>query len=88
MALTQLQFWTESRMKPRRTISGGRVGSRFSINLAILEIAVIRAGSTLGDSEKDTVTQPVHRLNLKDSRHGHPNQNHIFSVYFPVNTVK
>ena len=66
------------------------MGCRFSINLA--KIVVFRAGSALGDSAraaaKDTVTQPVHRLNLKDSRHGHLNQNHIFSVYFPVDIVK
>ena len=80
IALTKLQFWTESRMKPRRTISGWRVGSRFSINLA--KIVVFRAGSALGDSD------PSGCLTLKDSRHGHLYQNHIFSVYFPVNIVK
>ena len=49
IALTQLQFWTESRMKPPRTISGRRVGSTFSINLA--KIVVFRAGSAFGDSD-------------------------------------
>ena len=90
IALTQLQFWTESRMKPPRTISGRRVGSRFSINLA--KIVVFRAGSAFGDSDPSGCEGYCHAtgstLNLKDSRHGHLNQNHLFSVYFPVNIVK
>ena len=62
---------------------GRRVGSRFAIALPEVHwVTLARAAA------KDTVTQPVHRLNLKDSRHGHLNQNHIFSVYFPVNIVK
>ena len=62
------------------------MGSRFSINLA--KIVVIRPEvhwvTPTRAAAKDIVTQLVHRLNLKDSRHGHLNQNHIFLFISPL----